>query len=108
LWVRSSCRRRSPSGVGALESLTDERRGLVVEQWWSPPEAPESAAAVLLRRAGFAPGPFIDPSMSLRHSVDGDVGDGRQFHGRSFLHAGVVVRYEPGRSADLIGRALSR
>src|SRR5262249_4783574 len=80
--------------VGALESLADERRGLVVEQWWGPPGALEFAAAVLLRRAGFAPGPYINPSMSLRHSVDRDVRDGRQFHGRSFLRAGVVVRYD--------------
>jgi hypothetical protein len=56
--------------------------GLVVEQRRGPSEALESAAAVLVRRAGFAPSPCINPSMSLRHSVEGDVCDGRQFHDR--------------------------
>jgi hypothetical protein len=42
-----------------------------------------------------SPGPRINPSMSLRRSVDGDVRDGRQFHGRSSLRAGVVLRYDP-------------
>src|SRR5206468_3053228 len=58
-------------------------------------EALESAAAALVGRVGrvgFAPGPFIDPSMSLGHSVDGDVRDGRQFHDRSFLRVGSSLR----------------
>jgi hypothetical protein len=80
--------------VGTLEGLADERRGLVVEQRRGPSEALESSAAVLVGRAGFAPGPCINPSMSLRYSVEGDVRDGREFHGRSILRAGVVVRYD--------------
>src|SRR5918992_3844437 len=58
--------------VGALEDLVDERRGLVVlvEQRQGPSAARESATAVLIR-----------PAESLHHAVDGDVRDGRQFHG---------------------------
>jgi hypothetical protein len=59
-----------------------------------PSVALEFAAAVLVRRAGFAPGSRIDPSMSLRHSVEGDIRNGRQFHGRSPIGARVVVRYD--------------
>lgn len=65
---------------------------LVVEQWRGPSVALESAGAAAVRRAGLAPGVRIDPSVSLRHSVEGDVRDSGQFHDRSFLHAGVVVR----------------
>src|SRR5206468_6640990 len=55
-----------------------------VEQRPGPSAALESAAAVLIR-----------PAESLHHSVDGDVRDGRQFHGRSSLLAEfVVVRFD--------------
>lgn len=67
--------------VGALVDLAEERRGLVVEERQGPSAALESAAAVLVR-----------PAESLHHSVDRDVRDGRQFHGRSSLVAGFVVR----------------
>src|SRR5439155_25104223 len=70
--------------VGALEDLVDERGGLVGEQRQGPSAALESAPAVLIR-----------PAESLHHSVDGDVRDGRQFHGRSSLLAEfVVVRFD--------------
>src|SRR5436189_6290699 len=59
-------------GVGALVDLTEVRRGLVVEQRQGPSAALESPPAVLVR-----------PAESLHDAVDGDVRDGRQFHGRS-------------------------
>src|SRR4029453_18315863 len=63
-------------GVGALEDLVEKRRGLVVEERYGPSAALESAPAVLIR-----------PAESLHHSIDGDVRDGRQFHGRMSLLA---------------------
>src|SRR5439155_21274698 len=60
--------------------LAEERRGLVVvvEKRQGPSPALESAPAVLILRAE-----------SLHHSIDGDVRDGRQFHG--FVLSLVVV-----------------
>src|SRR5438876_1731313 len=66
--------------VGALVHLTEERVGLVDEKRRGPSAPLESAPAVLVR-----------PAESLHHSIDGDVRDGRQFHGRSSLLAEFVV-----------------
>jgi len=68
--------------VGALEDLGQERSCLVVEQRPGPSAALETAPAVLIR-----------PAEALHHSIDGDVRDGRQFHGRSSLHAEFVVSW---------------
>src|SRR5205823_13279776 len=65
-------------GLGALEDAVEERRGLVDEQRRGPSTPLESAPAVLTRAA--------EP---LHHSIDGDVRDGRQFHG--FVLSLVVV-----------------
>jgi hypothetical protein len=43
--------------IGALEGPADEDRGLIIEQRRGPSVALESAAAILVRRAGFAVGP---------------------------------------------------
>src|SRR5438094_4458631 len=75
--------------VGALVDLVEICRSLIVvlEERQGPSAALEPAPAVLIR-----------PAESLHHSVDGDVRDGRQFHGRrSLLAEFVVVRY--GRTA---------
>src|SRR5438876_1863249 len=56
--------------VGALEDPVEERIGLVDEQRRGPSAALESAPAVLVR-----------PADSLHNSIDGNVRDGRQFHG---------------------------
>jgi hypothetical protein len=64
-------------GVGALEDLVHQRRGLVVEERQGPSAALESAPAVLIR-----------PAESLHHAADRDVRDGRQFHGRNSLLVG--------------------
>src|SRR5438132_2566557 len=66
-------------GVGALEDPIEERRGLVDEQRWGPSASLESAPAILTRAAE-----------TLHHSIDGDVRDGRQFHGRGSLLAEFV------------------
>jgi hypothetical protein len=63
-----------------LEDLGEERLSLAFEERQSPSAALEPAAAVLIRRAE-----------ALHHSVDRDVRDGRQFHGRLSLLAGRVV-----------------
>src|SRR5215208_2261702 len=60
--------------VGALVDLVHERRALVVEERHGPSAALESAPAVLVMAA--------EP---LHHAVDGDVGGGRQLHGRGSL-----------------------
>src|SRR5207245_5206735 len=57
--------------VGALVELVDERHGLAVEQRPGPSAALESAAACC----------WIQPAVSLQHSIDGDLHVGRQFHG---------------------------
>src|SRR5262249_38170200 len=67
--------------VGALVHLVDESHGLAVEQRPGPSASLESAAAVLIR-----------PAVSLHHSIDGDLRDGRQFHDRgSLLLGGALV-----------------
>src|SRR5215216_1611241 len=71
--------------VGALVDLAEKRRDLVVEQRQGPSAALEPAAGVLIR-----------PAESLHHSVDGDVRDGRQFHGRPYLSLVLL--------SDLTGR----
>src|SRR5947208_931453 len=62
--------------VGALVDLVEICRGLVVvlEERQGPSAALEPAPAVLIRSAE-----------SLHDSIDGDVRDGRQLHGPSFL-----------------------
>src|SRR5437867_5655931 len=62
--------------VGALVDLVEIGRGLIVvlEERQGPSAALEPAPAVLIR-----------PAESLHDSIDGDVRDGRQLHGRSSL-----------------------
>src|SRR5206468_12047917 len=62
--------------VGALVDLVEICRGLIVvlEERQGPSAALEAAPAVLIR-----------PAESLHDSIDGDVRDGRHFHGRSSL-----------------------
>jgi hypothetical protein len=50
------------------------------------------AAEILM--AGLAWCPCLNPSMPLRHSVEGDVRDGRQFHGHRSLRACGVVQFD--------------
>jgi hypothetical protein len=61
-----------------LEDLVEKHRGLAVEERQGPSAALESAPAVLVR-----------PAESLHHSIDGDVRDGRQFHGRPPFSQGM-------------------
>src|SRR6202022_3948845 len=67
---------------GALVDLVHDRRGFVLEV--SPSAALEPTALVLFRPAG-----------PLHHSVNGDLGGGRQLHGRSFLLAEFVLGWLP-------------
>ncbi len=67
--------------IAALVELADERQSLVVEERPCPSAASEmeqSAAAILIR-----------PTISLHHSVNGDLRVGRQLHG--FVLSLVVV-----------------
>src|SRR5439155_2604344 len=65
--------------------------GIVDEERRSPSAPLESAPAVL-----------VPPAETLHHTVDGDMRDGRQFHGRSSLRAEFVV----GRLVDMVTTAL--
>src|SRR5206468_4965431 len=81
-------------GVGALEDPVEERRGLVDEQRRRPSAALESAPAVLVR-----------PAEALHHSIDGDVRDGRQFHGFVLSLVVVFLVMTAPRCGYLIGRS---
>jgi len=70
--------------------------GLVAEQRQGPAAALESAPAVL-----------IPPAVSLHHSIDRDVRDGRQFHGPQVTYNNMVVDEVPTEAVDAVFRALA-
>src|SRR5262249_10494619 len=70
--------------VGALIGLVDEREGLVVEHPHGPSAEFESAPAILFRPA----------TVSLHHSIDGDLRHRRQFHGFIPVSRGGLCLYD--------------